>query len=113
MTKVALHSVLIKGQESAYEREHASVPDDLLAALQAAGVRDWSIWRSGGHLFHVVDVVDFEVAMAELGDDPVNQRWQEHMAKFVANFVTTEGDSMQIRHVWTMRGQLDAEDAGA
>lgn len=103
--RVALHSVLREGQEAAYEREHATVWPDLLAALQRVGIRDWTIWRSGRHLFHVVDADDFGAAMAALDDDPVNLRWQEHMAAFVDHF---EPD---LRHVWTLRDQAE-EGAG-
>ena len=109
---VALHSVLQDGQEEAYEKEHATVWPELLAALQAAGIRDWTIWRSGRHLFHVVDTDDFAGAMDRLAGDPVNGRWQEHMGTFVDHFeehVTSEAGEagLPMRHVWTM-----AEQAG-
>jgi L-rhamnose mutarotase len=97
--RIALHSVLREGQEDAYEREHATVWPDLLAALQGVGIRDWTIWRSGRHLFHLVETDDFAAAMDRLEGDPVNQRWQEHMATFVDHF---EPD---LRHVWTLRDQ--------
>ena len=105
--KIALHSVLREDQEEAYEREHAQVWPDLLALLQAAGVRDWTIWRSGRHLFHVVDTDDFAGAMAKLADEPVNARWQEHMAALVDHF---EGNpagegGLALRHVWTLTQQ--------
>ncbi len=105
--RVALHSVLREGQEEAYEREHATVWPDLLAALQRVGVREWIIWRSGRNLFHVVEADDFADAMAALEHDPVNERWQAHMAAFVDHF---EGDpdgaaGMGLRHVWTLSEQ--------
>lgn len=108
MTTVALHSILRAGQETAYEKEHAVVPDDLLAALQTAGIRDWSIWRSGRNLFHVVEAEDFTAAMRRLADDPVNQRWQVHMAAFVERFVPNPDDSndLAIRPVWTLHDQV-------
>lgn len=104
--RVALHSLLHHGQEEAYEREHRRVPDDLLQALKQAGIRDWTIWRSGRHLFHVVDVVDFDAAMSRLDGDPVNERWQKHMAAFVERFeLDDETGGMPIRHVWTLSEQ--------
>lgn len=114
--RVALHSILSDGQETAYEREHATVPDDLLVALQRAGIRDWTIWRSGPHLFHVVDVDDFAAAMTQLADDPVNQRWQAHMAGFVDHFETNPDDpvtGLAIPHVWTLLDQLSVPDSTA
>ncbi|MFI0735468.1 L-rhamnose mutarotase [Streptomyces sp. NPDC021225] len=74
--RVALHSVLKEGQEAGYEEVHATVPADLLEALGRAGITNWRIWRSGRHLFHLVDCEDFAAAMAALDQDPVNHRWQ-------------------------------------
>lgn len=105
--KLALHSVLREGQEEAYESEHAAVPPDLLDALQRAGIQDWTIWRSGRHLFHVVETDDFDAAMAQLATDAVNARWQEHMKAFVDHFEEHPDGAagLGLRHVWTMRQQ--------
>ncbi|MWA03575.1 L-rhamnose mutarotase [Actinomadura sp. LD22] len=104
--RIALHSVLREGQEAAYEREHAAVPDDLLAALRRAGVRDWTIWRSGRHLFHLVDADDFARALEILADDPADQAWQRHMAAFVDRFEPGDDDRTgALAKVWNLREQ--------
>ena len=112
---IALHSVLREGQEAAYETEHATVWPDLLAALQAAGIRDWRIWRSGRHLFHLVDTDDFAGAMATLADSPVNARWQEHMAAFVDHFEENPDGvaGRSLRHVWTLSEQSPRPEVSA
>lgn len=104
--RIALHSVLREGREAAYEREHAAVPDDLLVALRQAGVRDWTIWRSGRHLFHLVDADDFARALDVLADDPADQAWQDHMAAFVDRF-EPGGDERTgaLAKVWNLREQ--------
>jgi L-rhamnose mutarotase len=109
--KIALHSVLREGQESNYGEVHASVPLDLTASLATAGIRDWTIWRSGRHLFHLVECDDFEGAMSQLDLDPVNDRWQEYMAQFVDHFETvSEGfKGMIVPTVWNFRAQLDTQ----
>lgn len=107
-TWVALHSVLADGQEEAYEREHARISDDMVTALSEAGIRDWAIWRSGRDLFHLVETPDFAAALDALADDPRDQRWQRHMAGYVAHFLP-EGMPLtraQLRLVWTLRGQV-------
>lgn len=107
---VALHSTLREGQEAAYEREHATVWPELLEIMRGVGVRDWSIWRSGRHLFHLVAVDDFAAAMTALADDPVNERWQRHMGTFVDRFEGPAGEEgvVPLRHVWTMTEQEPA-----
>jgi L-rhamnose mutarotase len=106
--KVALHSILREGQEAAYEREHATVWPELVEIMRGVGIQDWSIWRSGRHLFHLVEVDDFATAMAALADDPVNERWQRHMATFVDHFEGPsgeEGGGRPLAHVWTLAEQ--------
>lgn len=111
---IALHSILRDGQESAYEREHATVPGDLLAALRRAGIRDWTIWRSGRHLFHLVDADDFARALEILAEDPADQRWQEHMAAFVDHFEPgRDAKTGELPLVWNMRAQLGEESPPA
>jgi L-rhamnose mutarotase len=101
---IALHSVLREGCEAAYDDEHRAVWPDLLAALQKAGIDEWRIWRSGRHLFHLVETGDFERAMARLADDPVNQRWQAHINTIVDHF--EEGPSgMPLQFVWSLAEQ--------
>lgn len=115
--RVALHSVLKEGQEAGYEREHATVPADLLESLGRAGITNWRIWRSGRHLFHLVDCEDFAAAMAALDEDPVNHRWQEFIGAYVDHFETTAGSpvegsaQMALGEVWELRAQA-AQAAG-
>ena len=109
VNRLALHSRLIPGTEEAYELEHARVWPELITVMRAAGITDWSIWRSGRDLFHLVVSDDFEAAVAQLKTDPVDQRWQQHMSQFVEGFAENpEGVAGQsLRHVWTMSEQQD------
>ena len=105
---VALHSVLAEGHEAGYDTAHERVPDELLDALADAGVTDWSIWRSGRDLFHLVQTPDLPAALDALAQDPRDQRWQAAMAGHVEHFVPagTPLPRAQLRLVWTLRGQL-------
>jgi L-rhamnose mutarotase len=107
MMEVVLHSVLKDGQERDYESAHAEVPGDLMLSLLRSGIRDWTIWRSGLHLFHLVECEDFAAAMSQLEVDPVNERWQEFIAQFVDHFeVTGDGyEAMALPRVWDLRAQ--------
>jgi L-rhamnose mutarotase len=107
VTRLALHSRLIPGTEEAYEREHARVWPELITVMNRAGIRDWSIWRSGRDLFHLVDCDDYPAAVAQLANDPVDQRWQTHMSQFVESFAQNEDGTQPLNHVWTMSEQTD------
>ena len=109
---VVLRSRLRPGSETAYEADHARVPDDLLATLEAGGVRDWVIWRDGSELLHLVDVDDFAALEAHLVGDDVNDRWQAAMAVHMAGFddlATSPSLPAPVapRLVWSMAAQRE------
>jgi len=105
--RVALHSVLREGHETAYDEAHAAIPDDLVGSFDRLGIQDWQIWRSGRDLFHLVDCDDFAAAMAALDDDPANQRWQEFINQHVDHF-EEPGGGMELPLVWTLAQQRAA-----
>ena len=45
MPRIALHTRLKPGREDDYDRIHAVIPQEFDAALRAAGVASWQIWR--------------------------------------------------------------------
>ena len=107
--RVALHSILKPGAEAAYERDHLTIPDDLAASFAQVGIRDWTIWRSGTDLFHLVECDDYAAAMAALADDPANLRWQAFIGPYVERFVSS-GDGPEgqlLGQVWRLAEQRD------
>lgn len=104
MGYVALHSVLKPGCEAAYDVAHARIPDDLLEAHRRAGITDWSIWRSGRELFHLVECDDLQAAFRQLEHDPANERWQAFISEYVDHLASSP-DGPMLRLVWRMRAQ--------
>lgn len=102
--RVALHSVLLADHEDGYERDHASVPDDLVETFARVGIQNWEIWREGLHLFHVVECDDFDAAMVALATDSANLRWQEFIGVHVEGFLPDGGPS-PISQVWELMAQ--------
>ncbi len=102
---VALHSVLREGTEADYDREHRTVWPELADSLQRAGIDDWRIWRSGLNLFHLIETSDFDGAMLRLADDPVNERWQQHINVLVDHF-ETGADGQTLQFVWSLAAQV-------
>jgi L-rhamnose mutarotase len=82
--KVALHTRVRADRIEEYEQAHRAVPAALTDAIRAAGVTEWTIWRSGTDLFHVIDCEDYPAMLASLADDPVNIAWQARMAELLA-----------------------------
>ncbi|CAL9358830.1 L-rhamnose mutarotase [Streptomyces sp. DH-12] len=78
--RIALHTRVREDRVAQYEAAHREVPAELTAAIRAAGVTSWTIWRSGRELFHLLECEDYARLLAELEHLPVNVAWQARMA---------------------------------
>jgi L-rhamnose mutarotase len=108
MQTIALHTRLKAGCEEEYERVHRVIPPDLDAALRAAGVHDWRIWRDGQDLFHLVTVEDYKAMRHQLAEHPANIAWQARVGPLHDVPDDYSGDDDGIGFVWG----LPAEPAG-
>jgi len=79
---VGLRTRLKPGMEEPYDAAHAAVWPEILAAQQAVGIKRWLIFRDGLDLFHSIECEDYEGAIAQLAQLPINQRWQAEMAQY-------------------------------
>ena len=108
--QVALHTVLKAGHEADYDAIHQVIPETVARKLRAVGVRDWQIWRNGRHVFHLVDVEDYQAMRAALKDDPDNIAWQQTVGPFFDQPDSYEGDDDGLTSLWTLSGQLEDAD---
>lgn len=102
MDRIALHTRLKPGREEEYERVHGVIPADLDAALRAAGVRSWRIWRDGRDLFHVVEADDYQAMRRALRDHPANLPWQARMSRLLDVADDYSGGDTGIGLVWEL-----------
>ena len=82
--QVGLHTRLKPGVEGRYEEYHRAVWPDVLAAIRRARIAKYVIFRDGLDLFHYIECEDYDRAIADLAQDPVNIRWQAEMAPMMA-----------------------------
>ena len=80
---IGLRTRLRPGKEHAYEAAHAEVWPELVATQRELGIHHWLIFRHGTELYHAVECDDFDRAVATLALDPVDQRWQAEMARYL------------------------------
>ncbi|MER6160715.1 L-rhamnose mutarotase [Streptomyces sp. NPDC001868] len=102
--RVALHTKVRADRVEEYEAAHREVPEELTAAIRAAGVSAWTIWRSGTDLFHLLEVEDYAAMIAELEKLPVNIAWQARMADLldVVHDYSAEGSDAGLPVVWEL-----------
>lgn len=105
--RIALHSELRPGAIAGYLDAHRVIPADLAATFARIGIHDWSIWRSGHRLFHLVECDDWDAAVAALDEDPANAVWQRDIGEFVELFRDTDGDEgfRALELVWRLVDQ--------
>jgi len=82
--KVGIHTRLKPGAVERYEQYHREVWPDVLAAMRRSGITEYLIFRDGLDLFHYIECEDYDRAIGELADDPVNIKWQAEMAPMMA-----------------------------
>jgi L-rhamnose mutarotase len=77
-----------------YVEAHRNVWPELLAALRGAGIRNYTIFRSGNELFGYFEADDLEAAAAYMEAQEVNARWQDAMAQLLGERVPDAGPPM-------------------
>lgn len=102
METIALHTRLLPGREADYDSQHAEVPVPLGAALRAAGVSNWRIWRSGRDLFHLIECEDYRAMRLALKSHPANIPWQAQMGELLEVADSYEGEDAGVPMVWAL-----------
>ena len=74
-----------------YVEAHRAVWPEMLDALRAAGIRNYSIFRSGNEVFGYFESDDLAAAGRYLDAQEVNSRWQDHMADVLEERVPDSG----------------------
>jgi L-rhamnose mutarotase len=101
--KVGLHTRLKPGAEELYEKYHRDVWPDVLAGIRKAGITNYVIFRDGLDLFHYIECDNYDRAVAELAQSPLNQRWEAEMAPMtaVAHDFSGKGDD-RLRKIFEL-----------
>ena len=74
-----------------YVRAHRKVWPEMLEALKAAGVCNYTIFRAGTEMFGYFEAEDLECAQAHLATQAVSARWQDAMADLLEQRVPDRG----------------------
>jgi len=74
-----------------YVEAHARVWPEMLQALRDAGIRNYTIFRSGTDVFGYFESEDLGRAAAYMEAQDVNTRWQDAMAELLAERVPDAG----------------------
>jgi L-rhamnose mutarotase len=74
-----------------YVQAHREVWPEMLDALRNAGIRNYTIFRSGNEMFGYFEADDLERAAQYLASQEVSTRWQDAMAELLEERVPESG----------------------
>lgn len=74
-----------------YVEAHRSVWPEMLEALRAAGVRNYTIFRAGNEMFGYFEADSLDDAERYLGTQEVSARWEDAMAELLEERVPAGG----------------------
>jgi L-rhamnose mutarotase len=74
-----------------YVEAHRNVWPEMLEAIRAAGIRNYTIFRHGNEMFGYFEADDLEAAGAYMAAQEVSARWQDAMADLLEERVPDAG----------------------
>jgi L-rhamnose mutarotase len=74
-----------------YVEAHRAVWPEMLEAIHAAGIRNYTIFRNGNEMFGYFEADDLATAGRYLAQQDVSARWQDAMAELLEERVPDGG----------------------
>jgi L-rhamnose mutarotase len=87
--------------ETEYERRHADVWPDLIAALKNAGFSNYTLFRRGTEVVAYAECEPtIAEAMGQLESTEVNSRWIEYIRAIMIRAVDVDGRLFTFEEMW-------------
>lgn len=101
MQRICFLMDLIPGREEEYQRRHDEIWPELVAELQKAGVRNYTLFRRGTTVIAYAEChPDAAAAFGRVGATEVNARWSEWFGDVLARLSDENGKLIEAAEVW-------------
>ena len=81
MEKYACKAILKEGKKEEYVKRHNEIWPEMLEVLEAAGIKNYTIWNTGNELFGYYECEKgAEYAAAVQNESLVVAKWNEYMS---------------------------------
>lgn len=101
MERFAWKARLLPGQLEEYTRRHDEIWPEMSQVLDAAGIRNYTIWTEGQTLFGYYECDSVEEAARIQAQSPVVDRWNAYMKDvMVMEFDPATGTTVQLKQVF-------------
>jgi L-rhamnose mutarotase len=84
-----------------YVDAHRAVWPEMLQAIRAAGIRNYTIYRDGNRMFGYFEADDLAAAGRYLAQQDVSRRWQDAMAEVLEERVP-DGGPLPLEEVFRL-----------
>jgi L-rhamnose mutarotase len=84
-----------------YVDAHRAVWPEMLQAIRAAGIRNYTIYRDGNRMFGYFEADDLAAAGRYLAQQDVSRRWQDAMAELLEERVP-DGGPLPLEEVFRL-----------
>ncbi len=104
MNRVAFKMKLLPGFEKEYQKRHDEIWPELTVLLSQTGISDYSIFldKETNSLFGVLKIND-KTNLDALPNEPIMQKWWQHMADIMETNTDTSPISIPLEEVFYMK----------
>jgi L-rhamnose mutarotase len=89
------------GTEDEYRRRHDEIWPEMVAALRASGIRNYTLFRRGLEVIAYAECEpDAETAFAKMAATDVDKRWSDWFEEVLERRFDDDGQAMSVAEVW-------------
>ncbi len=101
MERICFTFEIKPGTEAEYKRRHDEIWPELVAAIEDAGIRNYTLFRRGLQTFAYGEChPDVETAFGKLGATEVSARWAAWFEDVIVALTDAEGNLFRAEEVW-------------
>jgi L-rhamnose mutarotase len=101
MERLCFSFAIYPGKEAEYKRRHDEIWPELVEAIQAAGFRNYSLFRREQEIVAYVEChPDIATAFERLGAHEANARWSEWFTDVIVSLTDEHGNLFTLDEVW-------------
>jgi L-rhamnose mutarotase len=89
------------GTEREYKRRHDEIWPEMVAALRASGIRNYTLFLRGREVIAYAECEpDAETAFARMAATEVDRRWSRWFEEIIDRRFADDGTAMTVPEVW-------------
>lgn len=99
--RICFTFALKPGTEDEYKRRHDEIWPELVAAIQAAGIRNYTLFHRGLQITAYAEChPDAATAFGKVGASDVNLRWATWFEEVIEQLTDEDGNLFRADEVW-------------